>query len=206
SHTTAMGFTEVEAVVMLYNLLTPKECRLIDTLPAADRFKLPEIKLLLLDAHKVTPAKLRANYYDLKPEEGDNMSRYLRRLEQVFDAWLKGCNVEANYETLRDFLLVDRAYSSLPPFLATQLRDRGGNTVALLGEQGDSFLQARPHTSLHQLCKGRTLTSTVDAGPPALKASLAPERRTTFPVRTPSTPARSSDSSNNSRGTPPRAS
>jgi len=212
THTNIMEYTEMESVILLYDLLTPKDRRLVDTLPHNDRYNLQEIKALLMDSHKITPAKLRSIYYNLRPEEGDNMSRFVRRLEQAFDSWLRGCGVEYTVEALRDFLLVDQTHSILPPHVSTQLRDRGCNTIEELGRLGDQFLQARPHTSLLQLCKKRNPTNENNINPSPAKTSQSstePNQRTTTTTQaqtvTPSSPRTSNRNTafrqNNQRNT-----
>ena len=210
SHTTAIGFSETEKVILLRDCLTPQERRLIETLPSGDRFNFKEIESLLLDAHKITPAKLREKFFDLLPEEGDNMSRFLKRLEQSFTAWLKGCNVGDSREELFDFILTDRAYSSLPSHLATLMRDRGAGSARDLGKEGDLFLQARPHTTLHQLCKvtkSATVKNSSSHSAAPQKSSgqpFASTRSSGTSIPPPSNSSRSSVYSNSRRSTPQR--
>ena len=156
SHVQVLGYSEVEKVVTLQNLLPPSDLRLIQDLPADLRFRFTEVKALLLDAHRITPAKLRTTYFDLRPNEGDNMSRYIRRTRQAFRAWIEACNVPQTYEGLEDFFITDRIYAILPAVLATHLREKCCDTTESVGTTGDTYLAARPTLPLSQLCLQRT--------------------------------------------------
>ena len=123
-----------------------------------------DIKDFFLRIHAITTKKRREDFREHQPTKNDLPSWYAAELTRKFDLWIESAEIEKDYDSLRDFLILDQMRSNLPPHLLTVLEEKKAQNPTEAGEALDTYFKCRPQMTLARACQGSTDKTTRHKG------------------------------------------
>ena len=142
-----------EWVDRLVDLLPPAEFQITQTLPPALQQNYEDVRDALLNAHAITSSKRKEEFKQCVPGTNDNGRMFVYRLQHSLTAWLNASKVPKTYNGLYNHCILDRVLEVLPTHVAAYVRDQGATSPDVVATTIDKYLEARPNTTLHGLCK-----------------------------------------------------
>ena len=140
----------------LQGALPPSELKRIDQMPQDRQNSYKDIKDFFLRIHAITTKKRREDFREHQPTKNDLPSWYAAELTRKFDLWIESAEIEKDYDSLRDFLILDQMRSNLPPHLLTVLEEKKAQNPTEAGEALDTYFKCRPQMTLARACQGST--------------------------------------------------
>ena len=124
-------------------LLRGKALATYSRLPLREQGDYESVKKALQSRYHLTLDGYRDKFHQSKPEEGENASMFITRLQTYFERWMKLAEVDETYNGLRDFFVLERFMDACPEDLATHIREKKLSTLDGVVELVDAFLTAR---------------------------------------------------------------
>ena len=137
----------------LEGALPPSELKRIDQMPQDRQNSYKEIKDFFLRIHAITTKKRREDFREHQPSKNDLPSWYAAELTRKFDLWIESADIETDFDSLREFLILDQMRSNLPPHLLTVLEEKKVQSPTEAGEVLDTYFKCRPQLKLARVCQ-----------------------------------------------------
>ena len=144
----------------LQGALPPSELKRIDQMPQDRQNSYKDIKDFFLRIHAITTKKRREDFREHQPTKNDLPSWYAAELTRKFDLWIESAEIEKDYDSIRDFLILDQMRSNLPPHLLTVLEEKKALNPTEAGEVLDAYFRCRPQLTLARVCQSSTEKTT----------------------------------------------
>ena len=151
---TRSNWSDEVRLAQLLALLPRDEEKRLQQMPPTDRSDYEKIKKFLLTAHHINPAKRREAFKSLFPTEEDPGTWFPSELRRTLDLWLEAAEVPNTVEDIKNFLVMDQLYATLPLYLHVQLKEKCVKGPIAAGEVLKCYFEARPHSTLYKACKG----------------------------------------------------
>ena len=97
-----------------------------------------QVKLKLLEGYNLGPETYRKNFKKLERNPTENFKEFAIQLEDVFQKWINGIKC-TSFEDLKQTLLLEKFYSSIPKELVALLRDKNLKNLSEASKLADEF-------------------------------------------------------------------
>ena len=130
----------------------------------------------ILKAFRRTTEQYRKEFRYTKLKE-ENFGQYLTNLYRLFDFWVGSAKIQKTYEELREFIVTDQFFSSVPKYLRTFLMEQGIVKAREMAVKADLYCGAHhnyPQKSQHNKSKsykGSKADNSADTSNPKEKDS-----------------------------------
>ena len=167
-----LNVDEESYAIRLGSLLTGKAADIYISLSSEITKSYPSLKQALLTAFHKTPDGYRAEFRGAKVKSGESYQQFSTQLTRLFQAWLETSGVDAAYDSLKDFMILDQFLASLAPELRLFVKERLPKTLAEATQLADNWASAHNSYSKYRFDpSGKKYKSTPSSPKPPPKAS-----------------------------------
>ena len=96
------------------------------------------VKQKLLEGYNLGPETYRKSFKLLERIQNENFKDFALKLQEVFSKWIKGINCDS-FEQLKQILLLEKFYSSIPKELVALLKDKKVTSLDEASKLADLF-------------------------------------------------------------------
>ncbi|XP_037804877.1 uncharacterized protein LOC119599206 [Penaeus monodon] len=137
-----LNFREETYAIRLGSLLTGKAVDIYTSLPPEITSDYKLLKKALLRGYSKTPASYRNDFRTAKIKCGETYEQFAIRLGRLFDYWVDACDITKDYESLRDFMLLDQLMSSISPDLRVYVKEHNVSSLSDAVSLSDNWASA----------------------------------------------------------------
>lgn len=137
--------------VRLGSLLTGKPVEIYTSLSSEVTKDYDLLKQALLRGFNKTPDAYRSDFKRAKIRVGENFQQFSIHLGRLLDYWLKSCDVPEQYQSLREFFLLDQFISSLSAEARMFLKEHKVSTLEEAVQLTDQWTTAHAAYPKHDL-------------------------------------------------------
>jgi len=137
-----LNFKEETYAIRLGSLLTGKAVDIYTSLPPETTADYQLLKKALLRGYSKTPASYRNDFRTAKIKSGETYEQFAIRLGRLFDYWVDSHNINKDYASLRDFMLLDQLMSSISPDLRVFVKEHNVSSLADAVSLSDNWSSA----------------------------------------------------------------
>ena len=122
---------------IVQSVLTGKACEVYSALSVEQISQYDAVKSAVLKAYELVPETYRQQFRNSQKEKKQTFKEFAREKEVQFDRWCASKEVNADFNNLRQLILIEEFKSCLPPHIKTYLDERnaeGLHQAAILAE------------------------------------------------------------------------
>ena len=164
--------------VRLGCLLTGKAAELYVSLSPEITSDYDALKKSLLAGFKETSDGYRLDFRSTKIRDGENYAQFAVHLTRLFQSWLETSSVQEDFDSLKNFMVLDQFLASLSPDLRTFIKEHRPSSLDSAVQLADNWTSAHPSSRSSAKPAPRSLKATWKTSPPIPPSSTS----TTFTI------------------------
>ncbi|XP_055875981.1 uncharacterized protein LOC106078309 [Biomphalaria glabrata] len=109
------------------------------------------LKKTLLDFYQYSEDDYRQKFHELKPPSDGNMKQFVSDVKITFEKWVQASGIEESFESLKQFIIVDKIISTAGKNLFAFLQERKPRSVETVMELCQIYVAAHPGEILQKV-------------------------------------------------------
>ncbi|XP_055893998.1 uncharacterized protein LOC129927704 [Biomphalaria glabrata] len=109
------------------------------------------LKKTLLDFYQYSEDDYRQKFHELKPPSDGNMKQFVSDVKITFEKWVQASGIEESFESLKQFIIVDKIISTAGKHLFAFLQERKPRSVETVMELCQTYVAAHPGEILQKV-------------------------------------------------------
>ncbi|XP_070571314.1 uncharacterized protein [Ptychodera flava] len=140
---TTNKWDESEWVIRLVPALTGKAREAYVSLPREHSTNYNKLKEAIFQRYKLNAQTYRSKFRNSCRRDGETYTEWATRTTDLFDRWMEAEKVDGEFQMLKQVILKEQAYNSVPKDMSLWLREKEPETIAKIGDLADQYIAVR---------------------------------------------------------------